>query len=152
MSLMNKRPAHFNITWTFQAEELQTSLTWSDQGPSTDGCNVAAHVYRSDFGHCWAVSLLPSIRWTVRGTGLAPCRGLRSLTGILDQWGGLNGHRALLQTESLQGLSLRGGRGRHLLATDGKILDLILAETKWWEMTETERDSEWIRTMFLWTE
>lgn len=40
----------------------------------------------------------------------------------------MNGHGALLQTESLQRLALRGGRGRHLLAPDGKVLNLILAE------------------------
>lgn len=41
----------------------------------------------------------------------------------------MNGHRALLQTERLQVLALRG-RGRHLLATDGKVLHLILVEGK----------------------
>lgn len=43
----------------------------------------------------------------------------------------MNGHGALLQTESLHGLALRGGRGRHLLATDGKVLNLILRGKIW---------------------
>lgn len=128
---MGKTPAHLNISLIFQAVGPQSSLTWSDHGSSIDSCDTAAHVYSSDFCDCRSVCLLSYFRWTVGGTGLSSCGGLGSLAGILNQWGRLNGHRALLQTESLQGLSLRGGRRRHLLATDGQILDLILAKTKW---------------------
>lgn len=134
---MGKRPAHLSISLIFQAVGLQSSLTWSDQGPSTDSCDTAAHVYSSDFCDCCSVCLLSYFRWTVGGTGLSSCGGLGSLAGILNQWGRLNGHRALLQTESLQGLSLRRGRGRHLLATDGQILDLILAKTKWRDIIDS---------------
>lgn len=107
---------------------LQDSLTWSYQGPGADGVNVAAHVYRPHFCKCCIVSLFPSIRWIFSGTGLCSCRGC--LGRVFHRWGRLNGHRRLFQTEGLEGLSLRGGRGRHLLATDGKILDLILAKAK----------------------
>ena len=108
----------------------QTPLTWRDQWLSTDCCDIAAHVYGSDFCDRCAVPLLPHFGRAVRGAGLAPRGRLRSLAGILDERGGLDGHGALLQTEGLQGLSLRGGRGRHLLATDGQILDLILRQTE----------------------
>lgn len=130
ISFMGKTPAHLNISLIFQAVGLHSSLTWSDHGSSIDSCDTAAHVYSSDFCDCRSVCLLSYFKWTVGGTGLSSCGGLGSLAGILNQWGRLNGHRALLQTESLQGLSLRGGCRRHLLATDGQILDLILAKTK----------------------
>lgn len=104
-------------------------LTWSDEGPGADGRDAATHVNGSDL--CGgAVRLLPSFQRAVWRSGLAPRRDLSGLAGALDQWGGLNGHWALLQTESLQGLALRGGRGRHLLAADGKVLNLILVEGK----------------------
>lgn len=114
--------------WVVVSFWLRASLTWGDQGPGADGVNVTAHVNRPHFCQCCVVSLFPSVRWIVSGSGLCSCGG--SLGRVFHRWGRLNGHRGLFQTESLQRLSLRGGRGRHLLATDGKILDLILAEAK----------------------
>lgn len=116
--------------FAFEEVEVWSSLTWSNEGPSTDSWDTAAHVYSSDLCDCCTVRLLPSFSRTVRGTGLPSCGDLSSLAWILDQWGRLNGHRGLLQTQSLQGLSLRGGRGRHLLAPNGKILNLVLGEEK----------------------
>lgn len=107
---------------------LHLSLTWSNQGPGADGVHVAAHVYGPDFCKRCIVYLFPSIRWIFSGTGLCSRRG--SLSWVFHHWGRLNGNRALFQTESLEGLSLGGGRGCHLLAADGKILDLILAKGK----------------------
>lgn len=136
-----------NIIWAFQSVCLQTALTWSNQGLSTDSCDTAAHVYSSDFCDYHAVPLLPSFRRNVGRAGFPSCRCLRSLAGILDQWGRLDGHRALLQAESLQGL--RGGRGRHLLATDGQILDLILREVERLEIIDTRRFTKWARAVLI---
>lgn len=108
---------------------VDPSLTWSDERPGADGRDAATHVNGSDLrGGSGGVRLLPSFQGAVAGSRFAPRRDLSGLTGALDQRGGLDGHGALLQTESLQGLALRGGRGRHLLAADGKVLNLILVE------------------------
>lgn len=104
--------------------------TWSNQRRSADSCDVPAHVYSSDFGDCGTIPLLPTFRGAVGGAGLASCDCLHPRVGILDQRGGLDGHRALFQTEGLQCLSLCGGCGRPLLATDGQILNLILGEKR----------------------
>lgn len=106
----------------------QPALTRGDERPGIDGWDAAAHVYGSDLRDVGAVCFLPPFHRAIRRSGLAPCRDLSPLTGALDQRGGLNGHGTLLQTEGLQGLALRGGRGRHLLAPDGKVLNLILAK------------------------
>lgn len=111
---------------TLQAVGLNGLLTWSNQRLSTDGCDAAAHVYSSDFCDRCSIRLLPSIRGAVGRAALPSRSSLRPLAGVLDQRGGLNGHGALLQAESLQGLSLRRRRGRPLLATDGQVLNLIL--------------------------
>lgn len=111
--------------------EVRRRLTRSDERPGVDGRDAAAHVDGSDLRDGGGtVRLLPSFQRAIRGSRLPPRRDLSALTGALDQRGGLNRHGALLQTESLQRLALRGGRGRHLLAPDGKILNLILAEGK----------------------
>ncbi|TNN47862.1 hypothetical protein EYF80_041956 [Liparis tanakae] len=107
-----------------------TALTWSNQRLGAEGGDAAAHVYSSDLWDRRSVPLLPRFEWAVGGAGLPPREGLRHLAGTLDQGGGLDGHRALLQAESLQGLGLRAGRGRPLLATDGQVLDLILEERR----------------------
>lgn len=126
ISSMGERLAHIHIFYISQAVWLHAVPTWSNKRLSADSCDIPAHVYSSHFCDCWTVPLLPTFRGAVRGAGLPSCGSLRPWVGILDQRGRLDWHRALFQTESLQCLSLCGGRGRPLLATDGQILDLIL--------------------------